>query len=142
VALLAWALMGYMKQPLFQQGQGTLPMGEMTIGSTTLTVEIASTPAEQQAGLSGRPSLALGHGMLFVFGTPGEYGFWMKEMLFSLDIIFINSEKSVVTVYPELTPGTYPEAFYPANPALYVLEVPAGFAAQHGIVEGSKVVLQ
>ena len=115
---------------------------KVTIATTTLTVEVAHTDAEREQGLSGRTSLLPGHGMLFVFDQPGQYGFWMKDMNFSLDIIFIDHSLHVVTIDSNLSPSTYPQVFYPMSPALYVLEVPSGFAAEHNIAEGSSLVLQ
>jgi len=111
-----------------------LPIEHLTIATSTLTVEVASTAVEREQGLSGRTSLAQGTGMLFIFDTPGSYGFWMKDMQFSLDIIFMDTSKQVIQVDSNLSPQTYPEAFYPTRPALYVLEVPAGFAAAHSII--------
>jgi uncharacterized membrane protein (UPF0127 family) len=63
----------------------------------TFKIELARTPEEQQKGLSNRASLPEDHGMLFLFDKPAPYGFWMKEMRFPLDIIFIKN-KTVVTV--------------------------------------------
>ena len=124
------------------QGQPTLPMTTITIGTTTLQVEVATTEIETQQGLSGRPSLALGSGMLFIFDPPRVPGFWMKDMLFPLDIIFIDQKGRVVTVHKNIAPQTYPTTFRPSVPARYVLEVPAGFADTHRIAEGAKVVVQ
>ncbi|HVZ75737.1 MAG TPA: DUF192 domain-containing protein [Candidatus Paceibacterota bacterium] len=109
----------------------------VAFGTTTVSVEIASTSAEQEQGLSGRTSLAEGSGMLFVFPDGSQPGFWMKGMNFSLDIIFITSSGKVITIDRDLAPDTYPQAFYPSGPIRYALEVPAGFAAAHTIEEGS-----
>jgi uncharacterized membrane protein (UPF0127 family) len=81
--------------------------------------------------------------MLFVFDAPGDNGFWMKDMLFSLDMLFIDASGTVVTLYADVSPQSYlqnpPQVFHPKAPVTYVLEVPAGFAAAHGIVEGMHV---
>ena len=119
-----------------------LPTRHITIATSTLTVEVASTETEREQGLSGRVSLKEGTGMLFVFTTPGNYGFWMKDMQIPLDIIFIDAAQHVIQVDSNLFPQTYPEVFYPPSPALYVLEVPAGFATTHHIIQGSSFVLQ
>jgi uncharacterized membrane protein (UPF0127 family) len=108
----------------------------INIGGVNLTAEIASTPDEQEQGLSGRASLASTSAMLFVFQTPAEVPFWMQEMNFSLDIIWLDAEKRVVTIWPDLSPSTYPETFAPSSPAMYVLEVNAGFAASHSLKVG------
>jgi uncharacterized protein len=118
----------------------------VTIGTTTIAVEVADTPDLREQGLSGRSSLAAGSGMLFVFDSPGNYGFWMKNMLFNLDMLFIDSSGTVVTVDQNLSPESYrqspPQVFYPRLPASYVLEVPAGFAAAHEITEGMHAAFQ
>jgi uncharacterized membrane protein (UPF0127 family) len=116
----------------------------VTIGSTTVVAEVADTDATREQGLSGRASLPEGQGMLFVFQQPGDYGFWMKDMNFPLDMLFANASGTIVTIQENALPSTYNAAnprasvvFYPSAPALYVLEVPAGFAAAHDIKEGS-----
>ncbi len=115
---------------------------DVRIGSTTVRAEVAATAAKRGQGLSGHTPLGEREGMLFVFDAEGEWGFWMKDMSFSIDIIWINEEKEVVTIAAEAAPDSYPAVFYPSRPAKYVLEVPAGFAAAHGIAEGTKIVLE
>jgi uncharacterized protein len=122
-------------------GQSTLPMETITVGGVSIQVEVASDDAEREAGLSGRAGLPPGQGMLFVFPEPASDGFWMKEMNFPLDIIYAKADGTIVTIWPDLSPSTYPQAFYPVSPVQYVLEVPANFAAQNSIVVGSKIVL-
>src|SRR6185312_9026705 len=101
---------------------------QVTIGTTTVEVEVADTDASRERGLSYRDVLLLGHGMLFVFQIPGTYGFWMKDMHFPLDIIFADSNGIIVTIERDATPESYekdpPDVFYPASPISYVLEVP------------------
>lgn len=111
----------------------------ITVGGIKIQVEVASTEAERQAGLSGRAGLAAGQGMLFEFSQPGDYGFWMKDMNFPIDILWADQSGTVVTIWPNLSPATYPQSFHPASPAQYVLELPANFAAQNGIAVGSKI---
>jgi len=89
-------------------------------------VHIAKNPQERAQGLSGMNSLPEGEeGMLFVFKEPGIYGFWMKDMLFSIDIIWIDSTWQVIGKEKGVEPSTYPTIFYPSKPIQYVLEVPA-----------------
>ena len=112
----------------------------VTIGSTTIQVEVEDTDASREQGLSGRTSLADGSGMLFVFDTPGNYGFWMKDMNFSIDMLFIDALGTIVTIAPNASSAGYhlnpPQVFYPASSVQFVLEVPAGFAAKNGIEVG------
>ena len=68
-----------------------LPQNTVRIGNATFTVELAITTSTQARGLSGRQSLADGAGMLFPFTRPGVQSFWMKDMNFPIDIIWIGS---------------------------------------------------
>lgn len=118
-----------------------LPQQTITVAGQYIIAEIANSEAQRQQGLSGRSSLAQGHGMLFVFNEPGLYGFWMKDMHFSIDILFADAQGTIVTIASNVAPETFPKSFNPASPALYVLELPAGYAQEHGIGLGSKIVL-
>jgi uncharacterized membrane protein (UPF0127 family) len=107
-------------------------------GGVVLTVEIASTPTDQQKGLSDRDSMAPDHGMLFVFGSEGMWGFWMKGMRFSLDIVWFDSQKRSVFMeqgLPPCTPQNCP-IYAPPVDAMFVLEVNAGFVGAHNVAIG------
>jgi len=119
-----------------------LPMEIISIGPTTLQVEIASTDAEREQGLSDRTSLVPGHGMLFVFDPPKDVSFWMKDMQFSLDMVFADADGVITKIDTNVTPASYPELFPSGSPIMYVLEIPAGYAAAHGIAIGQKIVVQ
>ncbi len=111
------------------------------IGGETIRITVAATEAAREQGLSGRTELADDEGMLFVFPRDGNYAFWMKDMLFSIDIIWISPDGRVVHIAPNVSPTTYPEDFVSPTPARYVLEVPAGFADAHGVNVGDIVGL-
>jgi len=113
------------------------------IGSVEIPVELAIDSASQQKGLSGRPSLDSQSGMLFIFNKPGIYTFWMPDMNFTIDIIWINDNK-VVDINANVSNNFDPEnpSFYePVAPAQYVLEVNAGFAKTENIKIGDTVSL-
>lgn len=61
-------------------------------------------------------------------------------MRINIDIVWAND--TVVTVLHDVSPSTYPEVFYPQTPARYVLELPAGYAAAHGIAEGMEFIVE
>lgn len=111
----------------------------LRMGGQTFSVDVAATEASREQGLSGRTSLGENQAMLFVFDHPAEYAFWMKGMLFPLDIIWLDSNKKVVHIEKSLSPDTYPRGFAPLAPALYVIEVPAGTADRLGIKQGDPV---
>ena len=112
------------------------------IGDVSFGVEIAYTPETRAQGLSERPSLADGYGMLFVFEYAQEHGFWMKDMLIPLDFVWISADCFVVEVTENVPPpdaGTDARdltVFKPSTPVLYVLEIDAGLVAKLGIRVG------
>ncbi len=108
------------------------------IRGVVLNVEIAKTPSDQARGLSGRDSMRPESGMLFVFQAESTWGFWMKDMKFSLDIIWFNSNRQAVFVEENLQPCSpnYCPVYTPPINALYVLEVDAGFVRAHGVSLG------
>lgn len=104
-------------------------------------VTVADTPAAREQGLSGRTGLAQDEGMLFVFPADGVYAFWMKDMLFSVDILWLNASGTVVYIAAGASPDTYPTAFRPNTAARYVLELPAGWAKEHNVQIGDQAGL-
>ncbi len=115
------------------------PFEMVTIKGEDFAVMVANTQALREQGLSGREALGDTEGMLFVFPDEGGYGFWMKDMRFSLDILWIDSEYTIIDIDFSVAPETYPEVFYPALPVRYVLELPSGASERYGIVRGDVV---
>src|SRR6185436_18462817 len=68
---------------------------KVRIGDNVFSVEIAETPETRAQGLGDRASIGANNGMLFLFDAPGNYGFWMKDMRFSIDIMWIKDNKVV-----------------------------------------------
>lgn len=113
------------------------------INGVDIPIELARTETERERGLSGRASLDEGSGMLFIFEKPGVYSFWMPDMRFPIDIIWINGGKIVdisENVSNEFDPAE-PVYYFPSAPIQYVLEVNAGFAKSNGIKVGDAVIL-
>ena len=105
-----------------------------------ITAEVMDTNELRAKGLSGRDSLKESEGMLFLFETASaEHCFWMKDMKFSIDMVWMNDQKEVVTVTPGVSPDTYPDTFCPDMPAKYGLELASGRAVSLGITSGSKL---
>ena len=117
------------------------PMRTIGVGDQTVQATVVETPAERQRGLSGREGLAPDEGMLFIFPADGEYGFWMKDMRFSIDILWLAAEGTIVSITENVSPDTYPQSFEPTQQARYVLELPAGYAAAHSVEVGDWVQL-
>jgi len=103
-----------------------------------IDIEIADNDYERQLGLMNRQSMEEMQGMLFIFPQERYQSFWMLNTLFSLDIIFVNSSKEIVTIHKYTTPLS--EQSYPSTaPAIYVVEVNAGFCDRHNIKLGDKI---
>ncbi len=108
---------------------------QVVVGKHTFRVDVADEPVERYQGLSGREKLDDGGGMLFIFEKPDLYGFWMKDMRFSIDIIWIKRGR-VAGISEKLDPSSYPKLFYPPEPVDYVLEISSGEASRRGIKVG------
>jgi uncharacterized membrane protein (UPF0127 family) len=108
----------------------------------SIQVTIARTPAEQEQGLSDTLSLPENAGKLFVFTHPDTYGFWMKDMHYGLDFVWIDSAHHIASITPSVGAETYPKVFYPDQPIEYVLEVNAGFSTAHGLRAGQSLALK
>ncbi len=112
------------------------------VNTTRFSVRVADTSEERRLGLSGTQPLKQGEGMLFIFENDDFHGFWMKDMKYSLDIIWINADREVVWIEKNISPLTYPNIFTPEVPARYVLEVFAGESDRAGTKIGTKVSFQ
>ncbi len=109
-------------------------------GDAPVAVELALNREEQARGLMYRTELADGAGMLFVFDNEAERTFWMSNTPIPLDIIYIRSDATIVSIASNTTP--YSEKQIPSRGAArYVLEVPGGWSARHGVKSGDKLTL-
>lgn len=113
---------------------------QVTINGFAVNVDIADTAPKQQRGLSGRNKLKDNEGMFFVFETADVQGFWMKDMLFPIDIIWAGEDLRVVSVDKNLSPDTYPATFSSKSPVMYVLEVNSGFSDRNNVKIGDKLI--
>ncbi len=116
----------------------------VTINDHQLTVELAVTADQQAQGLSGRDSLATNTGMLFVFTPPAQVPFWMKDMKFPLDFVWIK-DGTIVQIDRKIAPsatGTPTDQLpliTPNQPVDDVLEINANAADSFAI--GDKVLI-
>ena len=111
------------------------------VGEASVRADLADDPASRQRGLSGRENLGEGSGMLFLLPDDSP-SFWMKDMRFPIDILWIRDGRVVdvsADVPPPRTPNSPLPTYSPARPADRALEVNAGWAADHGIRRGDVV---
>lgn len=127
---------------------GTSPLtsaaaGTVVIGKKVFVASISADPTSRSNGLSGTEPLAANAVMLFAFPAASNWGFWMKDMNYPLDIIWLDASGTVVYLEKDLATSTYPEVFAPSatTPALYVIEADAGTAAANKVKVGSTILL-
>ena len=104
--------------------------------------EIADNRSEREKGLSGREALDNNNGMLFIFEEETFPGFWMKDMNFPIDILWINKNKEIIGIEKSIQPcKTEKECpvFYPNSRIKYALEINSGFSEVYGFEKGNSV---
>ena len=138
---------------------GQQPFGETSVNSTnrdrvaisirTLVIDakVAKTAADRKQGLAKMDFLPLNQGLLFVFDKKGSYPFWMKDMRFAIDIVWIDEDKQVVDLSTNVPPEPGKRdreltIYKPGSDVLYVLEVNAGLMSANSIEIGDKVIFE
>jgi uncharacterized protein len=144
IVIILGAAFYFTRQYLQNNPGGIFGRGNsVTINDQRINLTLADTEEKRETGLSGRESLGENEGMLFTFDRPGFYGFWMRDMQFPIDIIFINEDK-VITIYEDVPPPSEGEilAIYkPEEPADKVLELNAGKVKELGVKKGDTIDL-
>jgi uncharacterized protein len=111
------------------------------IGERTVQMQIAALPAEMQKGLMFRDKMGADEGMLFVYDSPQQMGFWMRNTKLALDIGFVSPEGELQEIY----------ALYPLDERTvssrgrrlqFALEMNQGWFKQHGVKLGAKLDLK
>lgn len=117
----------------------------ITIDSQSFKVTVASSQQDREIGLSKTNSLAQDQGMIFLFDKPDYYSFWMKNMKFPIDIIYINKDTVVTIKNNAPAPKNSSESliiYTPTEPADKVLEINAGLAEKFKFKNGDKVIYE
>lgn len=126
-------------------GVTSLKTPTANINNHTFKLEIAKTQQEKEIGLSKKKILEKNAGMLFLFEKPGYYPFWMKDMKFPIDIIYIRNDR-IVTIHKNVKPPKNPNDRLPLynskEPADTILEINAGLAQKYNIKEGDIVKIK
>ena len=105
---------------------------------STLEVQIADEPLERNEGLMDVRDMPETHGMVFIFEQEEPLSFWMANTPLPLDIMYVNSDSTIVRIYHNTTP--FSETTLPSEaPAIFVVETNGGYCLSHGILEGMKV---
>jgi uncharacterized protein len=117
----------------------------VTINNHAFEVSVASSQKELEIGLSETKSLSENQGMIFLFEKPDYYSFWMKNMKFPIDIIYINQDK-IVTIKDNVAPpkdnNEIPAIYTSDEPSNRVLEIQAGLSKKYNFKKGDKVTYE
>lgn len=115
----------------------------VTLRNSRFSAELATTEAAREHGLMARRRLSEGHAMLFAFPDSAPRGFWMKNTLIALDILYFDQDHQLVSTQHDVPPCTAdPCPIYPSEgPAQYVLELPAGTARKIGTRRGDVLTI-
>lgn len=128
-------------RPLPTQGQILPVKAEVELGDRVIRLEVAETPQQQAIGLMARETLPDDRGMLFPFDPPRPARFWMKNVLFPLDMVFVQGGE-IIDIAADVPPceATPCPTYGPANQPLdYVLELRGGLAAELGVEVGDSI---
>ena len=124
--------------PFKKQGElSFLAKGDKITAS--IEIEIADTELARQQGLMFRTSMEDNQGMLFIFEQEEMQSFWMKNTILPLDIMFVNRNKEIVKIHKNTMPFQEEPGYESGRPAMYVVEVKAGYTDVHGIKEGDRI---
>ena len=101
-----------------------------------VSILIADSEEKRIKGLSGFDSLRENQTMLFKFDDVGSHSFWMKDMNFSIDIIWMDEYYQILHIEENVSPATYPRSFGEDIDSKYVLETQAGFVEENAVKIG------
>jgi hypothetical protein len=111
-----------------------------------INVELAKTPKEKVRGLMYRESLGENEGMLFMYEKEGYRAFWMRNMNFPLDIIWLDSDRIIIYIHENIPPCTSEHCplYSPSDgkKAQYILEVNAHFSRRNNLSIGQKLTFR
>lgn len=116
---------------------------KICLGKNCFDLEIAKTPFQKALGLMFRKNLPQNSGMLFVFNSEARRSFWMMFVKIPLDLIFLNSQKEIVTIERNALPyrGLWCKIINPRVKAQYVLEINGGLSAKLDLKIGDRAEL-
>jgi uncharacterized protein len=118
----------------------TQKQNHVNINGHIINIEVVDTESKKTEGLSNRNILCPECGMLFIFDKPGNYGFWMKDMNFPLDFVFINNNR-VIDLKQNISPETYPSTITASSAFDKVLEVNSGYVSKYNLKIGQSISL-
>ncbi len=143
VLAIATAIMGYKiydstSQKDVKFGTSNLTIVKQNGQSIKLKAMVADTIGERAQGLMGVEKLGENESMLFIFPHSEQRRMWMENTLIPLDMLFVSNEKEIFN-FSENTVPLSRDLIHSVGPAMYVVEVNAGFVKKHGIKRGDRI---
>ena len=127
----------YLNNPRYTHTPRVLSYTEKAnIKDIEIYIDRATTFDEQTKGLSGQQHIEDSQGLLFTFDVPSKNGIWMKDMLFSIDVLWLDQDMKIVHIKKNFEPSSYPMSETPDVASKYVLELQGGFVDKYGIELG------
>ena len=126
-------------KPVFRKdGELRFLEGKSSKVITAIDIEIADDDAERAQGLMYRDTMDENNGMLFLMEIQEPQSFWMKNTILSLDIIYADADKRIVSISKNCKPQSL-DPILSVEPAMYVVEVNAGYTDKFGIKDGDLI---
>lgn len=116
--------------------KGGHQLDSTTVNGNKIFIEKLTSEKDKEKGLSGSKFLPSNQGVLFVYDTSGNWKIWMKDMNFSIDVIWLDDTARVVGIKEGLSPESYPEIFQIEQNSKYILELNSGAVKKYGIKMG------
>lgn len=111
----------------------------LLINQEKINLTVLDNDKTRIKGLSGADKLSENSAMFFVFDQIGDYGIWMKDMKFPIDIIWISDEYVINHIEKNISPDTYPKVFRSNIKSKYVMELNANFVDKYNLSVGDKL---
>ena len=115
------------------------PFIDVQLGSNHYQLEVVENEDDKKRGLSGRSNIRDDQGMIFIYAEQDRRCMWMKDMNFSIDIIWLDENEVISHIEANVTPETYPNSFCGETDAKYVIELKGGVADSNGVRVGDNV---
>jgi uncharacterized membrane protein (UPF0127 family) len=109
------------------------------VNKIPMRVFVAEKQREQRIGLSSFSSIKENEAMLFIFKKNKNHVFWMKDMNFPIDIVWLDSNKKIIFIKEHALPSDYPDVYDPRMPSRYVFEFHDGFVRKNNLEIGSYI---
>lgn len=112
------------------------------LGRRRFSAILADSFVKKMIGLMFRKGLGPDTVMLFDFGYSDRHGIWMRNMLFSIDVIWVSESLRVVDFVKDLRPSSGSRVNKPSADARYIIEAKSGFIQKNRIEKGERIKIK